>query len=646
MRLRSGVQAATLAAILASSGAFAAEMRDVGNTRLDGVVAPRAAPSGAGGEAAVGAAVARSLGLDGGSTLNLVQTTPLRNDRGRSLRFGQLYRGVPIWDQQVVVRQAADGRLLGASGTAVFGLAATAGPAPTPAIDAAAALRIGIDSVLPKTVRRQGTIENETSDLVYRLAEGGDLQLVYKVSFFAVVEGADGPRPTRPVIFVDAADGRIVDSYENLQHINRYDLERSRHKGTGPGGNEKVGRYKYGTGIFPKFLITRNGGECLLDADNYLQTEDLDNQPVATNEPFAFPCFNNPGIAVHGAYSPMNDAQAMGEVVYDLYYNWYGTTPLAGRKLLLRVRFATPQGQLDNAFWNGVAMTFGNGDTLFYPLVSLDVTGHEVSHGFTEFHAGLIYREQTGGINESFSDMAGVATEAYFAERYGQPFDYRIPNFEIGQEITLGDLKALRYMCNPPKDGRSIDDAADFTPGMDPHLSSGVYNKAFCLLSKSDGWSIKKAFEVFVTANESYWVPRTNYESGAVGTLQAATLLGYRTDKVSDAFAAVGIDLPVLTVGAPTGSFSGKKGGPFGPTKVKIKLSAPIPTNFDVAGVPKWLKLSETSGVVRDKSTIELTLTSAAKRLKQSETAELTFFNDTDPGQKPINRRVEIKIEP
>ena len=61
-------------------------------------------------------------------------------------------------------------------------------------------------------------------------------------------------------------------------------------------------------------------------------------------------------------------------------------------------------------------MTFGDGATRFYPLVSLDVSSHEVSHGFTEQNSGLIYRGQSGGINEAFSDMAGEAAEAYFKE--------------------------------------------------------------------------------------------------------------------------------------------------------------------------------------------------------------------------------------
>lgn len=637
---------AALAAGLLASPAFAAEMRDVGGVPLDRLVVPQAASAGVA-DAQVAPALARALGLDGGSALRLLASRDLPRKRGRSLRFSQLYRGVPIWDQQVVVRQAADGRLIDASGTAVFGLAAAAATPPAAAIDGDAALRIAIDSVVPKVRKRDSVIENPTSELVYRMDDKGEMQLVYKVSFFTTVFGPTDSWPTRPVIFVDAASGRIVDAFENLQHIRDDYLTNARHAGTGPGGNEKAGRYRYGGAVFPKFLVTEKGGECLMDGDEYLQTEDLAGTAVATDVPFSFDCFNNPGIAVNGAYSPMNDAQGMGEVVWDLYNSWYGTQPLGRRKLLLRVRYADDDGDMDNAFWNGVAMTFGNGKEIFYPLVSLDVTGHEVSHGFTEFNSGLLYFGEAGGINEAFSDMAGVATEAFFAERYGQPFTYKIPNFDIGQEVWKGPGPAMRYMCDPPRDGRSIDHASEFTEGLDPHRASGVYNKAFCLLAKSKGWNIRKAFEIFLVANESYWVPRTTYVSGAIDVMRAAVLVGnVPTDPIAAAFEEVGVLTPVLKVGEAKRAFTGKRGGPFAPKSVNLRLMSKVPVRWDVSGVPDWLKISETSGVVRGKTVLKLAIRpSAAKKLKESQTAVLTFHNDSQTGQAPIRRRVELVID-
>lgn len=57
-------------------------------------------------------------------------------------------------------------------------------------------------------------------------------------------------------------------------------------------------------------------------------------------------------------------------------------------------------------------------------------------------------------------------------------------------------LVFYRYMEDPTRDGRSIGNYADYVNGMDVHYSSGVYNRAFFLLSNSDGWDIQKAFQV------------------------------------------------------------------------------------------------------------------------------------------------------
>ena len=104
----------------------------------------------------------------------------------------------------------------------------------------------------------------------------------------------------------------------------------------------------------------------------------------------------------------------------------------------------------ENAFWDGKQMTFGDGDTMMYPLVSLGVGAHEISHGFTEQHSNLEYYGQSGGINEAFSDMAAQAAEYYSAKKN---------SWQIGPEIMKEDsgYEALRYMDKPSRDGSSID---------------------------------------------------------------------------------------------------------------------------------------------------------------------------------------------
>ena len=145
-------------------------------------------------------------------------------------------------------------------------------------------------------------------------------------------------------------------------------------------------------------------------------------------------------------------------------------------------------------------MLFGDGYTTFYPLVSLDVSAHEVSHGFTEFNSGLIYSSQSGGINEAFSDMAGEAAEYYSRGS---------TDYMCGYDIFKDPTGALRYLYDPPLDGRSIDHVDDYYSGMDVHYSSGIFNKAFYLIAESSGWTTKMAFDIFVKANQDYWQPST-----------------------------------------------------------------------------------------------------------------------------------------
>ena len=106
---------AALAAALGTSTALSAEMKDVGDIPLGSVMVPQASAgrSGPAADAAVGAAVARAMGIGEPSSLRLLQTSKLPKNRGRSIRYTQLYRGIPILDQQVVVGWQAQGERAG-----------------------------------------------------------------------------------------------------------------------------------------------------------------------------------------------------------------------------------------------------------------------------------------------------------------------------------------------------------------------------------------------------------------------------------------------------------------------------------------------------------------------------------------------------
>jgi hypothetical protein len=142
---------------------------------------------------------------------------------------------------------------------------------------------------------------------------------------------------------------------------------------------------------------------------------------------------------------------------------------------------------------------------------------------------------QSGGNNEAFSDMAGETGEFF----HRQKNDFMV-GFDIWKQSATG---ALRYMNDPPKDGKSIGSAKDYKAGMDVHYSSGVFNKAFWALATTAGWDTKKAFAVFVKANQDNWEPSTNFQQGAEGARDAAIALGFSAAAVKTAFAKVDITI-------------------------------------------------------------------------------------------------------
>jgi len=90
-----------------------------------------------------------------------------------------------------------------------------------------------------------------------------------------------------------------------------------------------------------------------------------------------------------------------------------------------------------NAFWDGYRMTYGDGDATYSPLTTVDITAHEITHGLTEFTAGLVYANESGALNEAFSDIFGIVVEFY-----AKPTD---ANWTIGEDIGA----AFRSIANP-----------------------------------------------------------------------------------------------------------------------------------------------------------------------------------------------------
>lgn len=414
-------------------------------------------------------------------------------------RMGQFYKGVKVMGYSVVSEKSALGVFSNVSGEFISQIE-TDIQSVVPVLSDAEVLTIAQRNT------PRGQAKNQVADLFIHF-ENDLARLVYQTSFVVY-----GDEPSRPMAIIDANTGEIIKEWDGLNFQNA----------TGPGGNQKTGQYIYGT----DYGYLDVDSSCRMENAN-VRTINL-NHSTSGSSPFQFNCPENTYKQINGAYSPLNDAHYFGNVVYNMYNDWYNTPPLTFQ-LKMRVHYSN---NYENAFWDGSAMTFGDGANKFYPLVSLDVSAHEVSHGFTEQNSGLIYSNMSGGINEAFSDMAGEAAEYYMLGSN---------DWMVGEQIFKA-TGALRYMDDPTKDGKSIGHASDYSSGMNVHYSSGVFNKAFYLLANTTGWDTRKAFDIMVRANQLYWTSSTNFDDAACGVKSAGADLGYNTGDIEAAFEAVGVD--------------------------------------------------------------------------------------------------------
>ncbi|XP_046567103.1 virulence metalloprotease-like [Haliotis rubra] len=293
------------------------------------------------------------------------------------------------------------------------------------------------------------------------------------------------------------------------------------------GGNKKIGIIHY-DGTHRCLELRQENGICYLE-NEHVKVVDMNNSAIERSIGVAhFDCAGNLNDSINGAYSPSVDALYYGTQIVKMFKEWYDTEPIRGG-LTLRVHFSR---NVMNAFWNGHNVSFGDGRRRFiYPLVSLDIAAHEIAHGFTEQHSGLIYIGQSGGLNEAFSDMAGEMAELFT----------NATDWQVGADIMY--RRPMRFFANPEKDGRSISHMDKYSDRMSPHTTSGIYNKVFYLLAHEYGLNPIEVFRVFLHANKIYWQPLTNFINGACDVMQAAYDMGQPGEPFARAFREVGIDV-------------------------------------------------------------------------------------------------------
>ncbi len=206
------------------------------------------------------------------------------------------------------------------------------------------------------------------------------------------------------------------------------------------------------------------------------------------------------------------DAHWGASMVYDYWLERHGRLSYddADAKINSYVHYG--EGY-DNAFWNGSAMTYGDGSYKnfgvtqvngFAPLTSLDVCGHEIGHAVCEHTANLVYEKESGAMNEAFSDIWAACMEHYVIERFSSQ-SFAFQPWSIGEQIDFGTgpndpNNALRRMDDPKLTGNPDTYGGDnwSDPDCEPdlvndycgvHNNSGLLNKWFYLITEGSGTS-------------------------------------------------------------------------------------------------------------------------------------------------------------
>ncbi|MFD8429229.1 MULTISPECIES: M4 family metallopeptidase [Streptomyces] len=472
------------------------------------------------------------------------------DDGTQHVRYDRTYRGLPVLGGDFVVHLAPDGDFRSADRATDAALSL---PTVTPKLSAPKAADLAANALRaanPGELLKRLTAKPE---LVVDALHGTP-KLAWRTNAVALDSLGN---PVARTVLTDAGTGARIDAWDAIESVSgdgeslyggtvplettrsgeSYQLKDPTRGGTYTGDAENQTDL-----CFLGICLVRAPATLFTDADNHWGSGSADDRASA---------------AV--------DAQYGTDATWDYYRDVHGRSGIAGdgKGSYNRVHYGN---EYNNAFWDDscFCMTYGDGDgTTFGPLVSLDVAGHEMSHGVTSKTAALTYSGESGGLNEATSDIFGALVE-WHAGNAADPGDYL-----IGEKVVRDGFgrEALRYMDRPSRDGSSADCWSTAVGDLDVHYSSGVANHFAYLLAEGsgartvggvaydsptcDGSTVSgigrdRLGDIWYRALTVYMTSSTDYAGARAATLSAAGDL-YGTDSAE--YAAVGAAWSAVNVG-------------------------------------------------------------------------------------------------
>jgi Zn-dependent metalloprotease len=495
------------------------------------------------------ARTARSLRLFGGQALR-VKDVMRDADGSTHVRYERTYRGLPVVGGDFILHRAPNGQLRGADWDSKARLSSLR----------SLHTRVSPSAALATAKSTSHLSRAFTRPRLAVWALGDRPRVAWKV----VVAGRNAAGPARDVVYVDARTGKRIAGWSMLETSDATGTGNSLYSGTVTihtdfnGANYEMRDLTRGSHRVITMNNSTTEGPIFTDANNtWGNGAETDPATVAV------------------------DAQFGAANTWDFYKNTFGRLGIRGDGVgaYSRVHYST---NYDNAFWNDACfcMTYGDGNN-FTPLVSLDVAGHEMSHGVTSNTAGLLYFGESGGLNEATSDIFGSMVE-FSANNASDPGDYY-----IGEKITPFSPFYLRRMDNPHADGASFNCWQPLLGRNDVHYTSGVANHFYYMLAQGtgprtfgglphngqtcNGTTISgigrtKAEHIWYRALTVYMTAGTDYRGARDATIRAARDL-YGNN--STACKTVVKTWNGVKVGQGLWACSGLIGGPVGPNAVK-----------------------------------------------------------------------------
>ncbi len=460
-------------------------------------------------------------------------------------RYQQYHNGVPVDGAVYIIHEKA-GKASTGNGQLVSGLNTLAKAAIFPSVALNKAMQavpsqkyIWQDNESEKMLRE---LKNNPVATYYPVPElvvfdkkfsgvASSYKLAYKIEIYSL-------KPLdRKLVYIDAFSGEVIHTINMIQHTDVPGICVTKYN-----GNQPVVIDSTGPGAFRLREAARGNGNGIITRST--QNGEDYNLAVDVTDDSTF--FDSDDVAANAHWA--------AEKTYDYYWNVFGRNSFDnnGATILSYVHYSTGYA---NAFWDGTRMTYGDGDGQYSAFTSLDICGHEITHAVTEHTANLVYQDESGALNESFSDMFGESIEFYADTN---------PDWLMGEDVGT----PFRSMSNP-NDYQNPDTYHGTYWDLDPnnmdnggvHTNSGVGNYWFYLLT--DGGSgtndIGNAFSVTGLghgASEAiayntlayYLTPSSQYYDVYLASVQAAeNLFGICSNEAfqtANAWYAVGVGYP------------------------------------------------------------------------------------------------------